>query len=133
MVALRAIGSRPWMLERGRFSERAASIVPAARVRYADDVGGIRDRSAFPAANDVAPRPGCPGPADCSAFEVHKGGLGEAVTGRIAIGIFAMFMPLGSNTIRRNALRLLRPTRAKPVATDDLQNLHQAAGRDLHK
>lgn len=25
----------------------------------------------------------------CSVFEVHKGGLGEAVTGRIAMGTFA--------------------------------------------
>ena len=100
------------MLGRGGVFQNAARSVPATRVGYADAIEGVRDQSAFPAANDVAPRPGCPGPADCSAFEVHKGGLGEAVTGRIAIGIFAMFMPLGSNTIRRNALRLLRPTRA---------------------
>lgn len=46
--------------------------------------------------------------ADCSVFEVHKGELGEAVTGQIAIESFALFMPLGSNTIRHNALRLLR-------------------------
>ena len=44
-----------------------------------------------------------------------QGGLGEAVTGRIAIGTFAMFMPPGSNTIRRNALRLLRPCIVTPM------------------
>lgn len=50
------------MLGHGRFSKRAARIVPATGVGYADDIGGVRDRSAFPAANDVAPgrmsRPG---------------------------------------------------------------------------
>ncbi len=56
-------------------------------------------------------RPGrCPRPA---LEQFTQGGLGEAVTRRIAIGTFAMSMLLGSNTIRRNALRLLLPTRAE--------------------
>jgi predicted RNase H-like HicB family nuclease len=40
------------------------------------------------------------------------GRLGETVTRRIAGGAFAMSIPFGSTTIRRNALRLLRRTRA---------------------
>ncbi len=49
-----------------------------------------------------------PGPGRLLGFRSSQGPLGEAVTGRIATGTFAMFMPPGSNTIRHNALRLLR-------------------------
>ncbi len=97
------------MLGHGGFSERAARIVPATCAGYADAIEGIRDRSAFPAANDVAPGQDAPSRPIARFSKFTQGGLGEAVTGRIAIGTFALFMPPGSNTIRRNALRLLRP------------------------
>ena len=103
------------MLGRGGFSERAARIVPATRVGYADDIGGIRDRSAFPAANEVAPGQDAPSRPIARFSKFARGGLGEAVTRRIVGGTFAMSLLVGSSTIRRNALRLLRPCIVTPM------------------
>jgi len=55
------------------------------------------------------------------------GESGEAVTRRMAAGTFAMPLPLGSDTIRRNALRLLRELSTMPQVGFDLLRRFEAA------